>query len=243
MDRHDERVLPKAVKLMWNLDDPGTRGPKRGMSLDQIIDAAVTIGDAEGFAAISMGRIAKELGFTPMSLYRYVDSKDTLVDILLDRVIGPPPVLPTGSGWRAGLSAWAWAEFRTIQRHDWWLDIPMTGPPLGPNNMDWLETGMSALADLPIPEPQRLQLLVNLSFFVIGRARFLRDTLNNLEDEKDYTAILSRILDPARYPAVSSAVTNRAFEDDDMHWEEGDFGFALDRLLDGYEHYITNYSR
>ncbi|MRH91844.1 TetR family transcriptional regulator [Nocardia sp. SYP-A9097] len=243
MDRHDEGVLPKAVKLLWNLDDPGTRGPKRGLSLDQIVEAAITIGDAEGFAAISMGRIAKELGFTPMSLYRYVDSKDTLVDILLDRVIGPPPQLPADAGWRANLQAWAWAEFHAIRVHDWWLDIPMSTPPLGPNNMDWLETGMAALAALPIPEPQRLQLVTNLSFFVIGRARFLRDTIGQAEDDTDYAGILAQVLDPTRYPAITSALTNRAFDDDDMHWEEGDFGFALDRLLDGYEHYMTNYTR
>ncbi|MFF2549365.1 TetR/AcrR family transcriptional regulator [Nocardia sp. NPDC058058] len=243
MDRHDEGVLPKSVKLLWNMEDPGTRGPKRGLSLDQIVDAAVAIGDAEGYAAISMGRIAKELGFTPMSLYRYVDSKDTLIEILHDRIIGPPPQLPADAGWRANLRAWAWAEFHAIRNREWWMDIPVTGPPLGPNNMDWLETGMAAVTALPIPEPQRLQLVTNLSFFVVGRARFLRDTMRHVDDDKNYSAILAAVLDPTRYPAVTSAVTNNAFEDDDMQWDEGDFGFALDRLLDGYEVYIANYSK
>ncbi|WP_067713728.1 TetR/AcrR family transcriptional regulator [Nocardia yamanashiensis] len=237
-NRMDVRVLPKSVKLLWDLDGAGSRGPKRGLSLDQILDAAIAVADAEGYAALSMSRVAKQLGFTPMSLYRYVDSKETLVELLLDRVIGPAPELPAGDGWRPALEAWAWAEFHAIRAHEWWLDIPMSGPPTGPNNMDWLETGLSALADLPIPEPQRLQLMVNLSLYVIGRTRFLREMTKRAKEEHDYTAVLLQVLDPARYPTVSRALQHNAFEDDGMHWEEADFRFALDRLLDGYERYI-----
>ncbi|WP_067825198.1 TetR/AcrR family transcriptional regulator [Nocardia inohanensis] len=239
-NRDDVSVLPKSVKLLWDLDGAGTRGPKRGLSLDQILAAAITVADTEGYAALSMSRVAKQLGFTTMSLYRYVDSKETLLELLLDRAIGPAPTLPTGQGWRAALEAWAWAEFHAIRVHDWWLDIAMTGPPTGPNNMDWLEAGLGALTEVPIPEPQRLQLVVNLSLYVIGRTRFLREMTKRAKEEKDYTAVLLQVLDPARYPAISSALANRAFDDDEMHWDEADFRFALDRLLDGYERYIES---
>ncbi|WP_245721890.1 TetR/AcrR family transcriptional regulator [Nocardia crassostreae] len=183
-----------------------------------------------------MSRIAKELGFTTMSLYRYVDSKDTLAELLLDHVCGLPPELPA-AGWREGLEAWAWAEFRMIRARDWWLDIPRSGPPMGPNNMAWLEAGMTAMTDAPIPEGLKLQLIMNLSMYVIGRADFLR-TLAASADDTDFTAILAQVMDPERFPALTRAITNRAFEDDDINWEEGDFRFGLDRLRDGYEHFI-----
>ncbi len=185
---------------------------------------------------MSMSRIAKELGFTTMSLYRYVDSKDTLAELLLDHVCGLPPELPA-AGWREGLEAWAWAEFRMIRARDWWLDIPRSGPPMGPNNMAWLEAGMTAMTDAPIPEGLKLQLIMNLSMYVIGRADFLR-TLAASADDTDFTAILAQVMDPERFPALTRAITNRAFEDDDINWEEGDFRFGLDRLRDGYEHFI-----
>ncbi|AYF77676.1 TetR/AcrR family transcriptional regulator [Nocardia yunnanensis] len=235
----DERVLPKSVKLLWELDNGGTRGPKRGLSLAQILDTAIAIADAEGFAALSMARVAKELGFTTMSLYRYVDSKDTLVELLHDRIFDVRPDLPEGD-WRAAMEAWAWAEFQTIRAHDWWLDIPVSGPPLGPNNMIWLEAGMNALSGLAIPEPLRLQLLLNLSIYVIGRTRFLRDAIQHSKAEQDFTAILMSVLDPQRFPAVTSALTSNAFDDDDINWEEADFGFALARLLDGYQVFIDS---
>lgn len=237
MKRPDVRVLPKSVQLLWDLDSAGSRGPKRGLSLDQILDTAVAVADAEGYAALSMARVAKELGFTTMSLYRYVDSKDTLVELLHDRIFDTPPDLPADD-WRGALEAWAWAEFHAIRAHDWWLDIPMTSPPIGPNNMAWLEAGMTALSTLPIPESLRLQLLMNLSIYVIGRTRFLRDTIQPEDKDHDYAAILAAVLAPERFPAVTGALTNRAFDGDDMHWEEADFGFALARLLDGYQVFI-----
>ncbi|WP_040805441.1 TetR/AcrR family transcriptional regulator [Nocardia concava] len=239
MKRPDVRVLPKSVKLLWDLDNAGSRGPKRGLSLDQILDTAIAIADADGYGALSMARVAKELGFTTMSLYRYVDSKDTLVELLYDRIFDMRPELPEGD-WRAALEAWAWAEFRAIRAHDWWLDIPTTSPPLGPNNMAWLEAGMNALSSLEIPEPLRLQLLLNLSIYVMGRTRFLRDTIQQAKEDIDYTGILAEILDPEKFPAVTSALSNRAFDDDDMHWEEADFSFALARLLDGYQVFIDS---
>ncbi|MGW4245722.1 TetR/AcrR family transcriptional regulator [Nocardia sp. NPDC004722] len=237
MKTPDEQVLPKAVKLMWDLEGAGNRGPKRGMSLDQILDTAMAIADSEGYAAVSMARIAKELGFTTMSLYRYVDSKDTLVELLHDRIFDIRPDLPDND-WRAAMEAWAWAEFRAIRAHDWWLDIPMTSPPLGPKNMAWLESGMTALSCLAVPEALRLQLLLNLSIYVIGRTRFLRDTIQPENEDLDYGAVLTAVLDPARFPALTSAITNRAFDDDDVNWEEADFSFALDRLLDGYQVFL-----
>ena len=53
-----------------------TEGPKPGLSLERIVQAAVELADAEGIGAVSMARVAGELGFTPMSLYRYVEAKD-----------------------------------------------------------------------------------------------------------------------------------------------------------------------
>ncbi|MBL1074337.1 TetR/AcrR family transcriptional regulator C-terminal domain-containing protein [Nocardia sp. 2] len=242
MHTPDRAPLPKTVELLWDRTGTGTRGPKRGLSLDQILDAATAIGDTEGYTALSMARVAKHLGFTTMSLYRYVDSKDTLVELLLDRVIGGPPELPADAGWRTALEAWAWGEYHAIRAHEWWLDIPMTSPPLGPNNMAWLETGMSAFAGIPIPEPVKLQLIVNVSLSVIGRMRFRRDTAKQSE-EVDYQAILLQVVDPERFPAVHSAMAHRAFESEDIDWEKADFGFFLDRLLDGYEVFIARFSR
>ncbi|MFD3705864.1 TetR/AcrR family transcriptional regulator [Nocardia sp. NPDC058658] len=241
MTTSGDTALPRAVELMWGLEQPGGRGPKRALTLDQILDAAIAVADAEGYAALSMNRVAKQLGFTAMSLYRYVDSKNTLIDLLMDRVVGPPPAVADPASWRSGLEQWARAEFARLGRHPWWLDIPMSRPPMGPNNMAWLETALGMLAGADVPEPVKLQLVMNLSMFVVGKRRFLRDLQE--EEGGDFASVMTRVLDPQRFPSVSAALASAAFDDDDadIDWEQADFEFGLARLLDGYEVFIAGF--
>lgn len=236
-----ETPLPKAVELLWGLGGAGSRGPRRGLSLDQIVDAAIAVADEDGLTALSMSRVAERLGFTTMSLYRYVDSKDMLIALVSDRVVGVPPRIPAATPWREALREWAWAEFREIGKHPWWLEIPMSGPPMGPNNMAWLEAGLGALASTPVPDQLKLQLVLNLSLYVIGRARFYREFAGESE-YPEFTAVLGRVLDPQRYPNLARALSSQAFDSDDIDWNEADFGFSLDRLLDGYALLVTEFT-
>ncbi|MFI6999284.1 TetR/AcrR family transcriptional regulator [Nocardia sp. NPDC050175] len=230
----------KSFALMWGLAEPGTRGPKRGLSLDQVIDAAIEVADAEGVTALSMSRVAKQLGFTAMSLYRYVDSKDTLLTLVSDRAIGLPPELPADVGWRAGIEAWAWGVAGSMRRHPWYLDLPLGAPPMGPCNMAWLDAGLALFAETAVPEPVKLQLVLNVSLYVIGRMRVAKEMADGGETD-EYPALLSQVLDPQRFPALTRALSAQAFDDDDVDWDDADLRFGLDRLLDGYEQFLHAY--
>ncbi len=235
-------VIPKAIELAWGIGEAGTRGPKRGMSLDQVIDAAIEVADAEGLAGLSMSRLAKQLGFTTMSLYRYVDSKDMLVLLLSDRVIGPPPPLDPALQWRDALDAWAFAEFEAIFKHPWWLDIPLAAPPAGPNNMAWLEAGLSAMGQTALPEQAKFQLVMNVSLYVMSRARLVREMMSETpEDDANYPSVLAKVLDPEKFPALTKALAAQVFDLDETDWDVADFRFGLDRLLDGFERYVESY--
>ncbi|MFC9897615.1 TetR/AcrR family transcriptional regulator [Nocardia sp. NPDC127579] len=237
----EDGAIPKAVALLWGLDTGGERGPKRGLSLDQILETAIEIGDGEGLAAISMGRIAKQLGFTAMSLYRYVDSKQTLFEMLQDRVLGLPPEIVPGMPWRDGLRRWAQAEFAAIEAHRWWLDIPVHDPPMGPNNMAWLEAGLATFDDTPLPPPLRMQLLMNMTFYVMGRARVARNIDPTDSSDDDFGAVLATLIDPRRFPRVIAAFADFPFGDDEIDWQKLDFDFGLERMLDGYENFIRSF--
>lgn len=232
--------LSKAVELMWGLAPAATRGPRRGLSLERIVDTAIELADEEGFDALSMNRLAERLGFTAMSLYRYVDSKATLLEVALDRVVGGPPEIPPGTPWRAALEMWARAEYQVISRHTGWLHVRMSAPPLGPNNMAWLETGLAALGQTRIPEPLKLQLVMNLSLYVIGRARLAEEIKAEDEGSEGDWGIIDR-LNTDRYPALTAAVRAQAFEQDDQQWATLFFDTGLDLLLDGYERLIESY--
>ena len=86
-----ELDLPRGVALAWGIAADPQRGPKREMSVERIVEAAVEIADAEGLGAVSMAAVAARLGYTPMSLYRYVSAKDDLVLLMQEEATGLPP--------------------------------------------------------------------------------------------------------------------------------------------------------
>lgn len=234
--------LPRTVQLAWGLSDPGTRGPRRGLTLDQVLDAAITVANAEGLDALSMSRVAKKLGFTTMSLYRYVDSKDQLVELAWDRALGLPPEMPSEGTWRQRLDIWATAEYRGLRSYKWLTEHPIRTAPYWPNNMRWLDAGLGALSDTSLDEEVKVQIAMTISLYVISRARFSWELESAVGDDRlDYPSVLPRILDPEKYRFVLAAVAAGAFDSDEdetadpAEWHEQDFRFGLERLLDGID--------
>ncbi|MGO4423231.1 TetR/AcrR family transcriptional regulator, partial [Streptomyces sp. MCAF7] len=78
--------ISRSLELLWGTGERPSRGPKRGLTLERIVTAAIAVADAEGLAAVSMRRLSAELGTGTMSLYRYVPGKAELLDLMLDQV-------------------------------------------------------------------------------------------------------------------------------------------------------------
>src|ERR1700761_4683210 len=101
------RPLPPGLDLLWGRRERGRRGPRPGLSADAIVDAAGRVADARGLEAVSMARVAAELGFTTMSLYRYVASKDELLQLMFNAsAFGAESLVIEGDNWRSRLRAW-----------------------------------------------------------------------------------------------------------------------------------------
>jgi AcrR family transcriptional regulator len=138
----------RMLELLWGTVAPPTRGPKPALTLAKIVDTAVQIADTEGLAAVSMRRVAEELGFTTMSLYRYVSSKDDLLELMQDAAAAPPPGVDIDNmpdNWRDAAKWWASNNLMMFRRHPWFMDIPLSGPPMGPNQVRWMERLLRAL--------------------------------------------------------------------------------------------------
>ena len=78
-----EPELPRYLQLLWDREPEGRRGPKPGRTIQEIGAAGVVVADRDGLDGVSMKSVAAELGMTPMSLYRYVDSKEQLLEVML----------------------------------------------------------------------------------------------------------------------------------------------------------------
>src|SRR3954463_14399030 len=102
-----EPPLPASLEAAWGRRARPTRGPKPALSLERIVDAAVALAQAEGIGAVSMARVAGELGSSPMSLYRYVAAKDELLALMVDAALGPVPQAAEDRDWGGRPQPWA----------------------------------------------------------------------------------------------------------------------------------------
>jgi AcrR family transcriptional regulator len=237
-----ETGLPASIEAAWGLRERPAKGPKPGLSLDRIVEAAVGVAATEGLAAVSMGRVAKELGVSTMSLYRYVAAKDELYILMQEAVMGLPPAPPDpGTGWREALAAWAWAQREVFHRNLWVLRIPVSGPPATPNSVAWWERGLAALEEAGLSEGEKISMILLVSGFVRNEALLMADLGAAIEASggspeevmRRYATTLKRLADPARYPAVARMLESEVmYEPDEPDFE---FGFGLDRVLDGIE--------
>jgi AcrR family transcriptional regulator len=136
---------PEPVPPIWTLPPPPPR--QRALGREEIVAAAVALADEAGTGALTMKAVAARLGsYSPMALYRYVHSKDGLVDLMLDAVTAEVPVPDRpGHDWRADLHAVATYTRRMIERHPWYAVLTHTRPPVGPHMMRRLEFMLAVL--------------------------------------------------------------------------------------------------
>ena len=163
--------LPPSVSLLWGLQEKGRRGgPKPALSLERIVAAAVELADEGGVAALSMARLAEKLGFTTMSLYRYVSSKDDLMLLALDAAIGLPAYVPAGS-WKDQVRQWSQELTLFYRAHPWVLDVAISGLPAGPNQLAWFDRGLGALSTTTLDPGEKASSVLLLATFVRTQPR------------------------------------------------------------------------
>jgi AcrR family transcriptional regulator len=231
--------LPASIEAAWGVRDRPHKGPKPGLSLPRIVEAAVAVAEAEGLAAVSMNRVATELGASAMSLYRYVSAKDELLDLMVDAACGPPPPLAPGQSWRDGLSQWAWALRGAYYRHPWAVRIPIHGLPVTPNAVAWFENGLACLAATGLPEAAKASTVLLMSNFVRSEAMTGTDVgaaimaagMAPADWMAGYGKMLGAVTDAQRFPALTRLLAAGVFDHDDDPDDE--FIFGLTRILDG----------
>jgi AcrR family transcriptional regulator len=170
------RPLPPGLDLLWGRRERGRRGPRAGLSADAIVAAAMRVADAEGLEAITMARVAAELGFTTMSLYRYVTSKDELLQLMWNgSALGAENLVIEGDGWRDQLRAWSLIQWEMLERHPWVTQMPLAAPPLAPNSMHFVERGLAALDPTGLSDPDKLQVIGLVTSYTLSEARMAAD--------------------------------------------------------------------
>ncbi|MFC8084516.1 TetR/AcrR family transcriptional regulator [Streptomyces sp. NPDC057340] len=235
--------IGRTLELLWDTGRRPSRGPRPGLTLERIVDAAVEVADRDGLGAVSMRRIATELGTGTMSLYRYVPGKGELLDLMLDRVQRPsenPADLGDG-GWRPALHALGHATLALYRRHTWLLEVNQSRPILGPSALDGMEKVLTRIRPMGLTDPELVSVIVMIDGYVVGAARtqvYEREAerSSGLTDAEFWQAqepVLVKAMSSGRYPVLAS-LSEDAFGTGFDHFE-----FGLQRILDGLEVLVT----
>src|SRR5918995_4767314 len=250
----------RSMFLLWGRLERGSRGPKQGLAVDDIVRAGVELADAEGLDALSMRRVATALGRSPMALYTYVPGKAELLDLMLDSVLGELAAAPsTEHGWRAAVEASARQAWAFYERHPWVLQVSGARALLGPSELDAYEAQMRLFDGLGLTAVDQTRMVGVVASFVRGAARAVADAraaerATGVSDDDWWnarSAVLEELVGdwwPERYPTLARLEAEKAFlqaerSPDDatpyMEYEElAVFEFGLQRLLDGIEAYV-----
>lgn len=155
------------------------------LSREAIAAAALAIADAEGFAAVSMRRVAQELGVGTMSLYYYVKAKDDLIAVMDDALMSEALLPSLPKNWKRAITEIATRTHAIFLRHPWAI-VSMQSAPPGLNAMRHMEQCLEALAGTSMTSKEKLALLATIDDFVFGHA--LREAAHEAVIDMNFAA-------------------------------------------------------
>lgn len=239
--------LHRSLELLWHGRSGTARGPRPALSLEAIVDAGVAVADREGLAAVSMRRVATELGVGTMTLYRYVPGKGELLDLMLDRVATPgegaPPLDPT-AGWRATLATFARRSWRVYFEHPWLLQVNQARQILGPRSLAEVDAVLGGLAGLGLSGRDRIRMFITVAHAVDGVARAyvlqqqaIEET--GVSDEEFWAAqgpMLEEAMGTGEFPHLA------ALDPDSWNVDaEAALDTAVEAVLDGLQRFVATH--
>lgn len=216
------------------------RGPKPAHSREEIAHVCVHVADADGLDAVSMRRVATELGTGTTSLYRYVASKEDLFDLMVDFVLGSAPLPDPVGYWLADLRALAAWQRSRLLRHPWMTELSGR-PAVGPHGLAVEERGLRALDGWGLSIDEMVILVEALQAYVHGHAvRELSDRAATRRSGQDleawmdaHSAYARTVIEAGRFPLVVRAWLD-AEEPHAVDRADRSFEHGLDRLLAGF---------
>ncbi|MFF4620505.1 TetR/AcrR family transcriptional regulator [Nonomuraea jabiensis] len=216
--------MPESI---WLRDEGPPRKPR--LSRERIVEAAVALLDAEGAAGFSMRGLAARLRAGTMSLYEYVQSKEDVLDLALDEVIGEIGEPSEPGPWRALLIGQLTQSRAVMRRHPWVAALTATRPLLGPNALARSRLFYSALARAGLSGPELTAAVGTLTSYVNGfvaaENTWWATVRTRAADAELRARVADHLSDHESELADQAQVDNGDFD--------GQFRLGLDLILDG----------
>ncbi|SEF26352.1 transcriptional regulator, TetR family [Amycolatopsis pretoriensis] len=242
--------VDRTLALLWRARGGAaepTRGRRPTLTIERIVAAAIAVADADGLAAASMHRVAKELGAGTMTLYTYVPGKAELVDLMVDDVLVerrlPGPGEPRPADWRAQVALYAERTREAYRTHSWLCEVSRVRPPLGPGQLAGQEYLLSIMDDLGLPPRQAVAAANGIGTYVDANAalgaentRLERSTGQSTEAWwHQRSSFWENYFVVDAHPAMNRIWLGGGFDESAKGQGEAAFEFGLNRMLDGIQ--------
>ena len=232
---------PIPGESIWTRPARAARGPAPEHSRAEIAANGVALADASGLGAVTMRSAAAAIGTAPASLYRYVASREELVQLMADQVYGEFSLSGPGTGHPVpDLLELARQGIGIYRRHPWLLDVPATGNLPGPNAVAFIERSLAALAGADLTGPAKLETVGLFSGVVrlfaqteIGQRRAGQETAQWQESLARYLWDLAAA---GHHPHLAAALAEQPAANEpaaDFAGDEPTFNRAMTRILTG----------
>lgn len=225
-------------EVIWARPERAGRGPRPAHSRADIAATAVRVADAEGIDAVSMRKIAGELGMGTMSLYNYVPRKEDLYELMVDAVSAEYTFPEPSGDWRADVLGLARQSRALMHRHPWLPGLMSPVYGFSPNALAYLEYCLTCLDPLDLPYGTKMELVAAVTSVVttyvaneIATAERTRSLPWSAEQEQAVRiAYLGGQVASGRYPRLAASFAEDAGPID----LEAVFERALRRTLEGF---------
>ncbi len=213
------------------MSEPAARVP---LTEERVLDGAVALADRIGIAALTIRRLATELGVKPMTIYNHLPSKRAIVDGMVERVFAEIDLPPEGLPWTMAIRMRCVSARSALNRHPWAAPLLESRTSPGPVNLRHHEAVLACLRSGGLSWPMTAHAYAILDSYVFGFA-FEEAILPSSEDEEaaESTREIAATFDPEQYPTLTTFAAEHVLQ---PGYSFGDsFEFGLDLIISGLD--------
>jgi AcrR family transcriptional regulator len=195
----------RSSQSIWVRREHAAVGRPAQHSRAEITAAAVAIADADGLDAVSMRRVAAEFGTGAASLYRYVSTREDLIDLMIDSTAAEYSLAAPSGDWLADLIDVGQQARTIMRRHPWLAGLAITRPVLGPSGLVVLEHVLEVLASHPGDTSAKLEAFAMLTS--VSAVFVLNEMSGGRSAQQRNAAYLQQVLTDGQHPRLTELLT------------------------------------
>jgi AcrR family transcriptional regulator len=214
---------------------PEMAAPRTPLNRRRVLEAAVALADRDGLGALSMRKLAQELGVEAMSLYHHVaGGKDAILDGIVDVVFGEIELPPAEAGWREAMRRRAVSTREALRRHPWAIGLMESRPTPGPANLRHHDAVLGVLRGAGFPLALAAHAYALLDSYIYGFA--LQEASLPFQTPEETAELAQSIMAAyaaGDYPHLTEITVDHVLQ---PGYDFGDeYRFGLELILDGLE--------